>query len=80
LLSIEIEFEWIRQFFIQGQKHHELHVWWHKPITEFKNSMVTIEQRLVKISKAVIDSRRSGKFCSRFKQFGWYRVSNRLFG
>ena len=32
LLLGELEFEWIRQFYVQGARHHALHKWWHAPI------------------------------------------------
>lgn len=32
LLMNEIEFEWLRQFYIQGEKHRQLHAWWHQPM------------------------------------------------
>lgn len=32
LMMNEIEFEWLRQFYIQGDKHRQLHVWWHQPM------------------------------------------------
>ena len=28
----ELEFEWIRQFAVQGPKHRQLHPWWHQPM------------------------------------------------
>jgi alpha-ketoglutarate-dependent dioxygenase FTO len=33
-LQDEIEFEWVRQFYIQGQLHYDLHRWWHAPIAQ----------------------------------------------
>jgi len=56
LVSLEVEFEWIRQFYIQGQKHYDLHVWWHKPMHELLDLFVTIEKRLVRIVTALADS------------------------
>lgn len=32
LMMNEIEFEWLRQFYIQGERHRQLHVWWHAPM------------------------------------------------
>ncbi|KAL3822218.1 hypothetical protein ACHAXA_000658 [Cyclostephanos tholiformis] len=31
-LMTEIEFEWLRQWFVQGQRHASLHPYWHRPI------------------------------------------------
>jgi len=36
LMMNEIEFEWLRQFYIQGEKHRQLHVWWHQPMQVHK--------------------------------------------
>ena len=58
---MEVEFEWIRQFYIQGSKHFEMHVWWHQPMQEMISFLLQIEQRLVKIFKALILSK--GKGC-----------------
>eukprot|EP00804_Cyclotella_cryptica_P012704 CCRYP_016297-RA/>CCRYP_016297-RA protein AED:0.02 eAED:0.02 QI:712/1/1/1/1/1/2/25/414 len=32
LLLNEVEFEWLRQWFVQGQRHSSLHYYWHRPI------------------------------------------------
>ncbi|CAM9689685.1 unnamed protein product, partial [Ectocarpus sp. 12 AP-2014] len=34
LTLAELEFEWIRQFYVQGRAHHALHSWWHEPLQE----------------------------------------------
>ncbi len=31
-LMTEIEFEWLRQWFVQGRRHASLHPYWHRPI------------------------------------------------
>ena len=41
----EVEFEWIRQYFVQGSRHHELHVWWHDPINELLALWTKLEAR-----------------------------------
>jgi hypothetical protein len=56
LAASEVEFEWLRQFYIQGQKHHDLHRWWHKPMEEFKQGLLQIDQRIVKICKILVES------------------------
>lgn len=43
LLS-EIEFEWLRQWFVQGQKHAKLHPYWHTPIKLLMKSYSELEQ------------------------------------
>jgi hypothetical protein len=47
LLIQEVEFEWLRQFFIQGDTHRELHAWWHEPIQSLQASLQQCESRLV---------------------------------
>jgi alpha-ketoglutarate-dependent dioxygenase FTO len=51
-LSRELEFEWIRQWCIQGQDHAQLHPYWHEPV-EFmqdcwkqihENAMTTLQE------------------------------------
>lgn len=34
LAMSELEFEWIRQFYIQGERHKQLHVWWAEPMQQ----------------------------------------------
>jgi alpha-ketoglutarate-dependent dioxygenase FTO len=48
LLS-EIEFEWLRQWFVQGQKHALLHPYWHSPIKTLVNYFGELEQMTIKI-------------------------------
>ena len=45
--AAELEFEWIRQFFIQGQSHHDSHIWWSRndgPIQEFLQLWRNLEE------------------------------------
>ena len=37
LLWTEIEFEWIRQWYIQGARHARLHPYWHDPLKFLEN-------------------------------------------
>lgn len=48
LASIEVEFEWIYQFFIQGQAHYDRLIWWHEPIKQLIEQLLGLEKRLVK--------------------------------
>ena len=41
----EVEFEWIRQYHIQGPLHHQLHAWWHKPIRQLEALWARLEAR-----------------------------------
>ena len=42
----EIEFEWIRQMYIQGELHHELHSWWHGPMKELLDLWAKLTERI----------------------------------
>lgn len=46
LLQADIEFEWIRQFYIQGSAHHDSHIWWHKPMEELLGLWGSLEERI----------------------------------
>jgi len=41
----EVESEWLRQFYIQGRKHYDLHTWWHAPLDELKQAWRQLERR-----------------------------------
>jgi mRNA N6-methyladenine demethylase len=45
----EIEFEWIRQFYIQGQRHYELHKWWHQPMQTLMELYKQFDLKLILI-------------------------------
>eukprot|EP00957_Ditylum_brightwellii_P083510 6348595-Ditylum_brightwellii.AAC.1 len=42
-LITEIEFEWLRQWCIQGQRHARLHPFWHRPIERLQESYKQLE-------------------------------------
>lgn len=60
LLAAEVEFEWIRQYYIQGPKHHELHSWWHTPMNTLLAHLEAIEQRIRKQHSALVLSKTIG--------------------
>lgn len=47
LLLQEVEFEWLRQWFIQGELHRSLHTWWAAPMEELQNLFQQATGRLV---------------------------------
>lgn len=47
LLLQEVEFEWIRQWFIQGELHRALHAWWAVPMAELMDLFQQVSGRLV---------------------------------
>ena len=52
----ELEFEWIRQFYIQGRRHHDLHVWWHGPMTELIRLWTQLENQTCKCIQILLDA------------------------
>jgi len=44
----ELEFEWIRQFYIQGRAHYDNRVWWHEPMDALVKIWVQFEARAIK--------------------------------
>jgi len=42
-LQVEIEFEWLRQWYVQGQLHNTLHLYWQKPIQELCDAYCQLE-------------------------------------
>ena len=47
----EVEFEWLRQYYIQGQRHHELHTWWHGPMEQLRVLWESLERRTAAVLK-----------------------------
>lgn len=43
-LMMEIEFEWLRQWFVQGQKNASLHPYWHQPMDFLRGSFCELEK------------------------------------
>jgi alpha-ketoglutarate-dependent dioxygenase FTO len=41
-LMTELEFEWVRQWYIQGRNHNELHYYWNKPIAYLEEVLMKI--------------------------------------
>jgi alpha-ketoglutarate-dependent dioxygenase FTO len=52
----EVEFEWIRQFFVQGAVHYELHTWWHEPIKVLLSFWLQLELRTKIVLQALEDA------------------------
>ncbi|KAL9191024.1 hypothetical protein ACHAXT_000730 [Thalassiosira profunda] len=57
-LLTEVEFEWLRQWYVQGKKHAEKHPYWHRPIAFLRDSFCELE-------KATSDLMGQLKICSR---------------
>jgi hypothetical protein len=41
----EIEFEWIRQYWIQGQKYQVIHEWWNEPMRQLLQSWIQLNKK-----------------------------------
>lgn len=54
LLAEEVESEWLRQFYIQGERFFRLHSWWHVPMATLLQQLSDIELRIVKQFAAVL--------------------------
>lgn len=52
----EIEFEWVRQWYIQGKLHARLHPYWHAPIEELEGWFVELERRTLKTIELLRES------------------------
>lgn len=48
-LFTEIEFEWIRQWLVQGQIHADLHPYWHVPMEKLKTHYLRLEVLSVEV-------------------------------
>jgi hypothetical protein len=59
LVSNEIEFEWLRQFLIQGQRHYDLHVWWHQPMKGLELLLLQMEEKLLKVLHILYEASQS---------------------
>jgi alpha-ketoglutarate-dependent dioxygenase FTO len=59
LLS-EIEFEWLRQWFVQGHKHAQLHPYWHDPIKKLIKTFCELEQTTVQMIKLLREASKRG--------------------
>ncbi|KAJ1427805.1 FTO catalytic domain-containing protein [Ochromonadaceae sp. CCMP2298] len=46
LAMAEIEFEWVRQYYVQGEKHRQLHQWWVGPMAELERMWGEMGERL----------------------------------
>ncbi len=54
-LMDEVEFEWLRQWFIQGRKHAALHLYWHIPIQVLCDSFCELEHATLQALELVSD-------------------------
>ena len=55
LVAAELEFEWIRQFYIQGKRHYDQHLWWQEPIASSLGWWRDLEINCYKQIKTLLD-------------------------
>jgi len=60
-LLTEIEFEWIRQFYVQGKRHASLHPYWHDPIKILTESFGELEEAASKLLNLLSSSQETIK-------------------
>lgn len=48
-LMTEIEFDWLRQWHVQGKMHADIHSYWHEPMTRLMNAYRKLERIFVKV-------------------------------
>ena len=54
-LMDEVEFEWLRQWFVQGRKHAALHRYWHVPIQVLCDSFCELEHATTQVLELLSD-------------------------
>ena len=52
----EIEFEWLRQWYIQGQNHARIHPYWHKAIKKLEGWFQELEKRSLHLIEQLRES------------------------
>jgi alpha-ketoglutarate-dependent dioxygenase FTO len=62
----EIEFEWLRQWYIQGQHHARLHPYWHKPIEQLEGWFAELEKRCLRLIEQIRESCKGKKHIAPF--------------
>lgn len=51
-----MEFEWIRQFYVQGRHHYDCHMWWHGPMQELVTCWQALHERTQKTFEVLHDA------------------------
>jgi len=44
----DLEFEWVRQFWVQGALHAKNHGWWHEPVRDLTGRWCALERRMAR--------------------------------
>jgi len=52
-LWTELEFEWIRQWYVQGQEHADLHPYWHKPLEYMETCWKKLHATTIEITRGL---------------------------
>ena len=56
LALLEVEFEWVRQFYVQGQRHYDLHGWWQSKVQDLLGLFEQLELRTLLAVKTLGDA------------------------
>lgn len=60
LILGEVEFEWLRQFYVQGKKHHDFHGWWRAAMAVLLEYHTQLQQRTLRALETLHDA--AGKY------------------
>mmetsp|Transcript_28465 Transcript_28465/g.69262 ORF Transcript_28465/g.69262 Transcript_28465/m.69262 type:complete len:644 (-) Transcript_28465:1574-3505(-) len=52
----EVEMEWIAQYWLQGQQHDTMHVWWQKPMKTLEAYWGALEEMTCRLYKHAVDN------------------------
>eukprot|EP00617_Octactis_speculum_P009295 CAMPEP_0185790724 /NCGR_PEP_ID=MMETSP1174-20130828/157877_1 /TAXON_ID=35687 /ORGANISM="Dictyocha speculum, Strain CCMP1381" /LENGTH=430 /DNA_ID=CAMNT_0028485551 /DNA_START=167 /DNA_END=1459 /DNA_ORIENTATION=+ len=54
VLLDELEFEWVRQWFVQGETHAKVHPYWHRPMEHLVNTWVALQRHTQREVEALL--------------------------
>jgi hypothetical protein len=56
-----VEFEWLRQYYVQGRKHQETHMWWEEAMKELLEMWNDMRKKTILGLEVLRDA--AGKLC-----------------
>lgn len=59
-----VEFEWIRQYFVQGSRHRQTHLWWQEPMQELVDLWHELRKKTVLALEVLQDAAGMSMYCS----------------
>ena len=60
-LMTEIEFEWLRQWYVQGKKHASLHPYWHRSINVLGSSLLELGKASLRLINLLRELSHNGR-------------------